>query len=98
MNRRTPPGSLVLFLCVFLWLAGAALAVLWLGGVSAFTPAGRTHCGPAVQEWPNLFRDVAGRCHLARQDRLWLGLQVTGAMAAAALAVTAARRVLDGRR
>ena len=93
MTRRTWLEPLV----VLAVLAGAALAVVWLGGVSAFTPDGRTHCGPAIQEWPNLLRDVAGRCHLARQDRLRLGLQVVAAMLAAALATLAARRWLAGR-
>lgn len=31
----------------------------------------------------NLFRDVAGRCHLARQERLRLGFRMAGAMALA---------------
>jgi hypothetical protein len=66
---------------VTLVLIGVALAVLWLGNTTAYEPDGRTRCGPALQEMENLFRDVAGRCHLARQDRLRLGLRMAGAMA-----------------
>ena len=61
-------------------LVGVALAVLWLGNTTAYEPDGRTRCGPAVQEIDNLFADVAGRCHLARQDRLRVGLRMATAM------------------
>lgn len=61
-------------------LVGVALAVLWLGNTTAYEPDGRTRCGPALQEMQNLFSDVAGRCHLARQDRLRLGIRMAGAM------------------
>jgi hypothetical protein len=61
-------------------LTGAALAVLSLGNTTAYEPNGRTRCGPAIQEIENLFRPVAGRCHLARQDRLRLGLRMVTAM------------------
>jgi hypothetical protein len=61
-------------------LVGVALAVLWLGNTTAYEPDGRTRCGPAVQEIENLFSDVAGRCHLARQDRLRLGIRMATAM------------------
>jgi len=66
---------------VTLVLIGVALGVLWLGNTTAYEPDGRTRCGPALQEMENLFRDVAGRCHLARQDRLRLGVRMAGAMA-----------------
>jgi hypothetical protein len=62
-------------------LIGVALAVLWLGNTTAYEPDGRTRCGPAIQEMPNVFADVAGRCHLARQDRLQLGLRMATVMA-----------------
>jgi hypothetical protein len=67
--------------------ACAALGVVWLSTVTAYTPQGSTHCGRALQELPNLLVDVAGRCHLARQARLWLGLQAAGAALVAGLAV-----------
>ena len=57
-----------------------ALGVLWLGNTTAYEPHGRTRCGPAIQEIENMFRPVAGRCHLARQDRLRLGLRMATAM------------------
>src|SRR3990170_2549823 len=74
MRRRVVPA-------VTLVLIGVALAVLWLGNTTAYEPEGRTRCGPALQEMENLFRDVAGRCHLARQDRLRLGFRMATVMA-----------------
>ena len=94
-RHRTAVGPLALLIA----LIGAALAVVWLGGVSAFTPEGRTPCGPAIQEWRNLFSDaLAGRCHLARHDRLWLGVQVAAALLAVASAACVANRVAANRR
>jgi hypothetical protein len=61
-------------------LVVVALGVLWLGNTTAYEPDGRTRCGPAIQEIENVFRRVAGRCHLARQDRLRLGLRMATAM------------------
>ena len=69
-------------------LIGAALAVLWLANTTAYGREGATRCGPAVQELPNLFSDVAGRCHLARQDRLQLGLRTATLMAVAGGVIT----------
>src|SRR3990170_5323670 len=74
MRRRVVPAVTLVLIVV-------ALAVLWLGTPTAYEPDGRTRCGPALQEMENLFRDVAGRCHLARQDRLRLGVRLAAAMA-----------------
>jgi hypothetical protein len=86
---------------VALVLASAAAAVLsmvWLSTVTAYTPQGETHCGRALQELPNLVVDVVGRCHLARQARLWLGFQAAGAALAAGLAVGVAIVLAQRRR
>lgn len=64
-------------------LIGVALTVLWLGNTTAYEPDGHTRCGPAIQEFSQLFDEVRGRCHLARQDRLRLGLRMAAAMALA---------------
>ena len=87
-DRR--PGGVAAAVTVAAMVA-AALAVMWVGNqVSAFTPDGRTRCGPALQEWRALFDEVSGRCHEARRDRLWLGIQVAAAMSVAAAVVLAA--------
>ena len=77
----------------------AGLVVLFVvAHVSAFTPDGRTPCGPALQEWRNLFDGVGGRCHEARRDRLWLGLQVAAAMGLAAALAYSAMAAVNRRR
>ncbi|MGH9034702.1 MAG: hypothetical protein ACRD0O_02990 [Acidimicrobiia bacterium] len=73
MHRRVVP-------LLTLVLVGVALMVLWLSNTTAYEPDGRTRCGPALQEMGNLFGDVAGRCHQARQDRLRLGLRMATVM------------------
>ena len=89
MRRLDAPAG---WLVVILSLAASAVAVaavLWLGNVTAYTPQGSTRCGRALQELPHLLVRVAGRCHLARQARLWLGLQAAAAALVAGLAVAA---------
>ncbi len=83
-----PPGPCPGWWMVALVLAsaGAVLGMVWLSTVTAYTPQGSTYCGRALQELPNLVVDVVGRCHLARQARLWLGLQAAGAALGAGLA------------
>jgi hypothetical protein len=78
-------------------LAASALAVLgvvWLSSVTAYTPAGATRCGRALQELPHLLVKVAGRCHVARQAQLWLGLRAAVAALLAGVAVMAGTRLL----
>jgi hypothetical protein len=72
-RRVVPVATAVLIL--------VALAALWLGNTTAYEPDGRTRCGPAIQELPEMFGQVGGRCHLARQDRLQLGLRMATVMA-----------------
>ena len=62
-----------------------ALAVLWLSTTTAYGPSGNTRCGPALQEWRQTFDEVAGRCHLARQERMRLGLAMAALMLGTAL-------------
>lgn len=83
---------------VTLVLVGVALAVLWLSNTTAYEPDGRTRCGPAIQELENLFGDVAGRCHLARQDRLRLGLRMATAMTLVGAVVSMAVETGERRR
>ncbi len=85
-----PPGPCLGWWTVALVLAsaGAVLGTVWLSTVTAYTPQGSTYCGRALQELPNLVVDVVGRCHLARQARLWPALQAAGAALGAGLAVS----------
>ena len=62
-----------------------ALTGLWLSPTTAYGPSGTTRCGPALQEWPQTFEEVAGRCHLLRQERMRLGLAMGGLMLGAAI-------------
>lgn len=66
-------------------LVTVALTVLWLTPTTAYGPSGTTRCGPALQEWRQTFDDLAGRCHLLRQERMRLGLAMAGLMLLAAL-------------
>jgi hypothetical protein len=72
----------------------AALGVVWLSSVTAYTAAGPTRCGRALQELPHLLVEVAGRCHVARQAQLWLGLRAAVAALLAGVAVMAGTRLL----
>jgi hypothetical protein len=89
MRRPDAPASLLVVLLSLAASAAVVVAVLWLGNVTAYTPKGSTPCGRALQELPHLLVRVAGRCHLARQARLWLGLQAAAAALVAGLAVIA---------
>lgn len=77
-------------------LTVTAVAVLWLSGVTIFERGGRTYCGRSLQELPNLLdTDLAGRCHLTRQARLRLGLQMAATMVLVGLALNGGRRLLS---
>lgn len=77
-------------------LTVTAVAVLWLSGVTIFERGGRTYCGRSLQELPNLLdADLAGRCHLTRQARLRLGLQMAATMVLVGLALHGGSRLLS---